>query len=58
MGLPRRITSRATAGRSAFTPGSPLPSDRHVRGGSTSCGRWVSFVIARDGRLVRRTCAR
>ena len=41
-----------------FTPGRPLPSDRHLRGGRTSCGRWVSFVIARDGRLVRRTYAR
>lgn len=38
-----------------FTPGRPLPSDRHLRGGATSCGREVSFVIARDGRLVRRT---
>jgi hypothetical protein len=41
-----------------FTPGRPLPSDRHLRGGGTSCGREVSFVIARDGRLVRRTYAR
>lgn len=41
-----------------FTPGRPLPADRHLRGGSTSCGREVSFVIARDGSLVRRTYAR
>ena len=41
-----------------FTPGRPLPADRHLRGGRTSCGRWVSFVIARDGRLVRRSYAR
>lgn len=41
-----------------FTPGRPLPADRHLRGGSTSCGREVSFVVARDGRLVRRTYAR
>lgn len=41
-----------------FTPGRPLPEDRHLRGGRTSCGREVSFVIARDGRLVRRSYAR
>jgi hypothetical protein len=41
-----------------FTPGRPLPADRHLLGGRTSCGREVSFVIARDGRLIRRSYAR
>lgn len=41
-----------------FTPGRPLPQDRHLRGGSTSCGRDVSFLMSRDGVLLRRTYSR
>jgi hypothetical protein len=41
-----------------FTPGRPLASDAHLRGGSTSCGREVSFLMSRDGRLLRRTYSR
>ena len=41
-----------------FTPGRPLPQDTHLRGGSTSCGRYVSFLMSRDGTLLRRTYAR
>jgi len=41
-----------------FTPGRPLPQDAHLRGGRTSCGRDVSFLMSREGRLLRRTYAR
>lgn len=41
-----------------FTPGRPLPQDRHLRGGRTSCGRDVTFLIARNGTLLRRTYSR
>ena len=41
-----------------FTPGRPLPQDAHLRGGRTSCGREVSFLMSREGRLLRRTYAR
>ena len=38
-----------------FTPGRPLPQDAQLRGGRTSCGRDVSFLMSREGRLLRRT---
>lgn len=41
-----------------FTPGRPLPQDRHLRGGSTSCGRDVTFLMSRDGVLLRRNYSR
>ena len=41
-----------------FTPGRPLPQDAHLRGGRTSCGRDVSFLMSREGRLLRRTYSR
>ncbi|HTU11725.1 MAG TPA: hypothetical protein VMG08_12605 [Allosphingosinicella sp.] len=41
-----------------FTPGRPLPSDRHLGGGRTSCGRDVTFLVARNGTLIRRTYSR
>ena len=41
-----------------FVPGRPLPADRHLRGGRTSCGRDVTFLMARDGTLLRRTYSR
>ena len=41
-----------------FTPGRPLPEDAHLRGGRTSCGRDVSFLMSREGRLLRKTYSR
>ena len=41
-----------------FMPGRPLPEDAHLRGGSTSCGRDVTFLMSRDGTLLRRTYSR
>ena len=41
-----------------FLPGRPLPADRHLRGGRTSCGRDVTFLVARDGTLLRRAYSR
>ena len=41
-----------------FVAGRPLPEDAHLRGGRTSCGRSVSFLMSRRGTLLRTTYSR